>query len=85
MQPCFFALAGVIPADEAIDHIKASVEKRLWEAWRTIVERNFAAIDASLAALARVDVPAEVTSHRNASRAPCPPTLPTSSPGSRPG
>ena len=29
MQPCFFALAGVIPADEAIAHIKASVEQHL--------------------------------------------------------
>ena len=32
MQPCFFALAGVMPADEAIGHIKASVEKRLRQA-----------------------------------------------------
>ena len=27
MQPCFFALSGVLPAEEAIGHIKASVEK----------------------------------------------------------
>ena len=27
MQPCFFALAGVLPADEAIAAIKESIEK----------------------------------------------------------
>ena len=27
MQPCFFQLAGVLPAEEAIAHIKASVEE----------------------------------------------------------
>ena len=61
MQPCFFALAGVIPADEAIEHIKASVEKSYGKRGATIVERNFAAIDASLAALARVEIPSEAT------------------------
>jgi pyruvate-ferredoxin/flavodoxin oxidoreductase len=64
MQPCFFALAGLLPADEAIDHIKASVESAYGRRGSTIVERNFAAIDASLGALARVDVPATVTSQR---------------------
>jgi pyruvate-ferredoxin/flavodoxin oxidoreductase len=58
MQPCFFALAGVIPVDEAIAHIKSSVEHAYGRRGSTIVERNFAAIDASLAGLARVDVPA---------------------------
>ena len=48
MQPCFFALAGVIPADEAIDHIKASVESTYGRRGNAIVERNFAAIDAAL-------------------------------------
>jgi pyruvate-ferredoxin/flavodoxin oxidoreductase len=62
MQPCFFSLSGVLPADEAIGHIKASVEKSYGNRGRSIVERNFAAIDASLAALARVEIPAAVTS-----------------------
>ncbi|MGH9085388.1 MAG: pyruvate:ferredoxin (flavodoxin) oxidoreductase [Acidimicrobiales bacterium] len=64
MQPCFFQLAGVLPPDEAMAHIKASVEQTYARRGREIVERNFAAIDRSLAALARVDVPAEVTSGR---------------------
>src|ERR671911_2717833 len=66
MQPCFFQLAGVLPADEAIDRIKQSVEKAYGHRGHTIVERNFAAIDRSLAELRRVEVPARVTSDRSA-------------------
>jgi pyruvate-ferredoxin/flavodoxin oxidoreductase len=61
MQPCFFALTGVIPIDEAIDHIKSSVENTYGRLGSTIVERNFAAIDASLGAMARVEVPSAMT------------------------
>jgi pyruvate-ferredoxin/flavodoxin oxidoreductase len=68
MQPCFFALSGVLPADEAITHIKASVEKAYGRRGRTVVERNFAAIDAALAALVRLDVPTRATSTRSMSQ-----------------
>jgi pyruvate-ferredoxin/flavodoxin oxidoreductase len=61
MQPCFFALAGVLPPEEAIAHIKASVERTYGRRGRTVVERNLAAVDAALGALHRVAVPAEVT------------------------
>jgi pyruvate-ferredoxin/flavodoxin oxidoreductase len=64
MQPCFFQLAGVLPADEAIAHIKAEVEGAYGRRGRTVVERNFAAIDRALAALHRVDVPAGVVGDR---------------------
>jgi pyruvate-ferredoxin/flavodoxin oxidoreductase len=57
MQPCFFALSGVLPADVATAEIKASVEKAYGKRGRTIVERNFAAIDAALANLAEVTIP----------------------------
>ena len=70
MQPCFFALAGVIPPDEAIEHIKAFVEQTYGRRGGTIVERNFAAIDASLEALARVDVPAAVSARTRFDLAP---------------
>jgi pyruvate-ferredoxin/flavodoxin oxidoreductase len=62
MQPCFFALADVIPTAEAIDHIKVSVRKAYGRGGDAIVERNIAAIDASLGGLVRIDVPAEATS-----------------------
>jgi pyruvate-ferredoxin/flavodoxin oxidoreductase len=58
MQPCFFQLSGVLPPDEAIAQIKAAVEKTYGRRGRTVVERNFAAIDAALAELHRVEVPA---------------------------
>ena len=51
MQPCFFYLSGVMPADEAIAPIKAAVEKTYGLRGRTVVEKNFAAIDAAIAAL----------------------------------
>ena len=64
MQPCFFQLAGVLPADEAVAKIKESVEQAYGRRGRTIVERNFAAIDRSLAELHPVEVPTRVTSDR---------------------
>jgi pyruvate-ferredoxin/flavodoxin oxidoreductase len=62
MQPCFFALSNVLPVDEAVRHIKESVEKTYGKRGRAIVERNFAAIDRSLEDLEEVAVPAEATS-----------------------
>ena len=50
MQPCFFQLAGVLPPDEAIARIKGFVEKTYAKRGEAVVERNFAAIDRSLAA-----------------------------------
>ena len=57
MQTCFFALSKILPAEEAVARVKASVEKAYGKRGRTIVERNFAAIDAALANLAQVEVP----------------------------
>jgi pyruvate-ferredoxin/flavodoxin oxidoreductase len=68
MQPCFFQLSGVLPPDEAIARIKASVEKTYGRRGRSVVERNFAAIDAALHHLRRVDVPATATSTRTMDR-----------------
>ncbi len=70
MQPCFFALAGVLPPDEAIAHIKAFVEEAYARRGRTIVERNFAAIDRSLERLARVEPGPPTARHRMASTVP---------------
>ncbi len=61
MQPCFFKLSGVLPEEEAITRIKASIEKSYGKRGRTVVERNFAAVDASLAALHKLEVPTEPT------------------------
>jgi pyruvate-ferredoxin/flavodoxin oxidoreductase len=61
MQPCFFALSGVLSAEKAAAEIKASVTKAYGKRGRTIVERNFVAIDAALANMARVEIPEEKT------------------------
>ncbi len=56
MQPCFFQLSGVLPPDEAIARIKGFVEKTYAKRGQSIVDRNFAAIDRSIAALGHVTV-----------------------------
>ncbi len=61
MQPCFFALSGILPADVAVAEIKASVTKAYGKRGHTIVDRNFAAIDSALANLVRVEIPAELS------------------------
>jgi pyruvate-ferredoxin/flavodoxin oxidoreductase len=64
MQPCFFALSGVLPREEAIAAIKASVEHAYGKRGLVIVEQNHAAIDAALDALQQVAVPSAATSTR---------------------
>jgi pyruvate-ferredoxin/flavodoxin oxidoreductase len=61
LQTCFFAISGVLPRDEAIARIKASIEKSYGRKGGAIVRRNFAAVDAALAQLHEVEVPKEVT------------------------
>ncbi len=58
MQPCFFALSGVLPTDEAVALIKESVTKAYAKRGQVVVDRNHAAIDRSIAAMQQVDVPA---------------------------
>jgi len=58
LQTCFFALSGVLPQDEAIAQIKKSIEKTYGRKGAQIVAMNYAAVDASLAALQEVKIPA---------------------------
>ncbi|OAD18668.1 Pyruvate-flavodoxin oxidoreductase, EKR domain protein, partial [Candidatus Thiomargarita nelsonii] len=62
MQTCFFAISGILPREEAIGQIKKAVEKTYGKKGQKVVDRNFQAIDATLAKLQKVEVPAEVTS-----------------------
>jgi pyruvate-ferredoxin/flavodoxin oxidoreductase len=64
MQACFFALAGLLPREEAIEQIKKAISKTYGKRGETIVEQNFAAIDLALEKLEQVDVPAEATSRK---------------------
>ena len=64
MQTCFFAISGVLPRDEAIAQIKKAVEKTYAKRGAEVVKRNFEAVDATLAHLHEVSVPAAVTAAR---------------------
>ena len=57
MQTCFFKLADIIPIDDAIDYLKEAVEKSYGHKGEKVVEMNYRAIDRSLEALEKVDVP----------------------------
>ena len=48
LQTCFFALADVLPLDQAIAAIKRSIEKSYGKRGRAVVDQNFAAVDAAL-------------------------------------
>ncbi len=62
LQTCFFALANVLPHDEAIAAIKNGIKKAYGKRGQVVIDRNNAAVDASLAALEQVTVPDAVTS-----------------------
>jgi pyruvate-ferredoxin/flavodoxin oxidoreductase len=64
MQTCFFAISGVLPRDEAIEKIKATIRKTYGKKGEEVVKRNFAAVDAALAHLHEVKVPAAVTAEK---------------------
>ncbi len=62
MQTCFFAISGILPRDEAIAQIKYAIRKTYGKRGEAVVQKNFAAVDAALAHLHEVKVPAQVTS-----------------------
>jgi pyruvate-ferredoxin/flavodoxin oxidoreductase len=62
MQACFFALSGVLPRDEAIAQIKKAIEKTYSRKGQDVVESNFAAVDAALDHMHKVDVPGQASS-----------------------
>lgn len=63
MQTCFFAISGVLPADEAIEKIKSSIRKTYGKKGEAVVLKNFEAVDRTLASLQRVTVPRAVSSN----------------------
>jgi pyruvate-ferredoxin/flavodoxin oxidoreductase len=62
MQTCFFAISGVLPREQAISEIKHAIEKTYGKRGEVIVQRNFDAVDQSLANLHEVQVPEHATS-----------------------
>lgn len=75
MQTCFFALAEVLPTAQAIDQLKIAIAATYGKRGTVVVERNVAAVDATIAELFAVPVGAAATSttHR-------PPPVPANAP-----
>ncbi|MDE3188262.1 MAG: pyruvate:ferredoxin (flavodoxin) oxidoreductase [Acidobacteriota bacterium] len=62
MQTCFFAISGVLPREEAIAQIKKAIQKTYGKRGEAVVQKNFAAVDAALAHLEKVELPASASS-----------------------
>ena len=58
MQTAFFAISGVLPREQAIAEIKHAIQKTYGKRGEAVVQKNFAAVDATLANLFEVKVPA---------------------------
>jgi pyruvate-ferredoxin/flavodoxin oxidoreductase len=61
MQTCFFAISGVLPREQAIEQIKKSIKKTYAKKGDEVVQKNFAAVDGTLAHLREIAVPATAT------------------------
>jgi pyruvate-ferredoxin/flavodoxin oxidoreductase len=75
MQTCFFAISGVLPREAAIEQIKGAIEKTYGKKGPEVVQKNFAAVDQTLAALNEVKVPTVVSSELE-----LPPVVPVEAP-----
>ncbi len=64
LQTAFFVLSGVIPKEQAVERIKASLAKTYVKRGQEVVARNLAAVDRALLALHAVDTQRAVTSAR---------------------
>ncbi len=62
MQTCFFAISGVLPRDEAIAQIKKAIYKTYGKRGEAVVQKNYAAVDAALAHLEKVELPSAASS-----------------------
>ena len=61
MQTCFFGISGILPRDEAIAHIKKSIEKTYGKRGPEVVRRNCEVVDHALAHLHEMPVPKTVS------------------------
>ena len=62
MQTAFFVISGIIPKEEAIEHIKAEIKKTYGKKGDIIVNMNYASVDKALQSIQEVPVPDKVTS-----------------------
>ncbi|MDH4076822.1 MAG: pyruvate:ferredoxin (flavodoxin) oxidoreductase, partial [Acidimicrobiia bacterium] len=78
LQTCFFALSGLLPTDEAVAAVKQSIADTYGGRGELVLQRNLAAVDAALPALARLVVPTGdgTAGHGDEPAALVPPTAP---------
>ena len=79
MQVCFFAVAGVLPREEAIEQIKKSIRKTYGKKGEEVVQMNIKAVDQTLEHLYEVhyaDLPYEVLPGLDQPYKPVPDTAP---------
>ena len=58
LQSAFFSIANIIPADDAIQYMKAAALKSFGKKGEDVVNMNYAAIDKGAGEVIKVDVPA---------------------------
>jgi pyruvate-ferredoxin/flavodoxin oxidoreductase len=62
MQTAFFTISGILPREAAIAEIKHAIEKSYGKRGEAVVKKNFEAVDATIANLYEVNVPAKINS-----------------------
>ena len=57
LQSAFFALANIMPIEEAVEHMKYMAKKSYLKKGEAVVEMNYKAIDAGVDAIVKIEVP----------------------------
>ncbi len=65
MQTCFFALAEILPRDEAIQSIKGMIGKTYGKRGQSLLDRNYEAVDRAIEALVEIPIPQTADSSRH--------------------
>ena len=69
LQSAFFALANVLPREDALRYMKEAAEKTFAKKGQAIVDMNWAAIDAGFDAYHKVEIPADWANAQDAAEA----------------
>ncbi len=75
LQSAFFALAKILPAEEALQYMKDAATKSYMKKGQAIVDANHTAIDAGATAFKKFDVPADWADATDEAPAEIPPTI----------
>ena len=59
LQSAFFALANIIPVEDAVEYMKAAAQKSYGKKGDAVVQMNYDAIDAGVNSMIKVEIPAD--------------------------